>query len=52
MSKILNLVGNGPTPEQIVDDYPVLTVEGIKVTALYAGKRLDHPNQVPAALVA
>lgn len=51
VSKILNLVGNGFTPEQIVEDYPVLKVDDIKAAILYAGERLDHPEPVPAALL-
>lgn len=42
VSMILNLVAHGFTFDQIIEDYPVLTVEDIRAAILYAGARLDR----------
>ncbi len=42
VSLILNLVGHGATFDEIVQDYPILTVEDIRAAILYAEARLDH----------
>lgn len=41
VSLILNLVGNGGSFAEIVEDYPVLTLDDIRAAILYAGARLE-----------
>lgn len=41
VSLILNLVGHGATFDEVVTDYPILTVEDIRAAILYAGARLE-----------
>jgi uncharacterized protein (DUF433 family) len=42
VSLILNLVAHGLTFEEIIDDYPSLTVGDIRAAILYAGARMDR----------
>ncbi len=41
VSLILNLVAYGQPFDEIVSDYPILTIEDIRATILYAGASLD-----------
>lgn len=42
VSLILNLVGHGASFSEIVEDYPVLTLDDVRAAILYAGARLDR----------
>ena len=42
VSLILNLVAHGASFAEIIDDYPILTVEDLRAAILYAGARLDR----------
>jgi len=42
VSLILNLVAHGASFAEIIEDYPILTVEDIRAAILYAGTRLDR----------
>ena len=42
VSLILNLVAHGMTFDEIIDDYPSLSVDDIRTAILYAGARLDR----------
>ena len=42
VSLILNLVGQGGSFAEIVEDYPVLTSDDVRAAILYAGARLDQ----------
>lgn len=46
VSIVMNYVENGHTPEEIIDDYPVLTVEDIAAAVAYAASNpvdFDEP---------
>jgi uncharacterized protein (DUF433 family) len=38
VSLVVNLVANGMSPEEIIEDYPDLEPEDIRQSLLYAGK--------------
>lgn len=42
VSLILNLVAHGASFAEIIEDYPILTVEDIRAAILYAGAHLDR----------
>jgi uncharacterized protein (DUF433 family) len=44
VSLILNLVAHGGSFDDIIRDYPVLTVDDIRAAMLYAGARLDQED--------
>ena len=39
---VLNLVANGKSPKQIVDDYPDLTEADVKAAIEYAAKHMKY----------
>ncbi|MDQ3043738.1 MAG: DUF433 domain-containing protein [Chloroflexota bacterium] len=42
VSLILNLMAHGGTFNEIIEDYPILTLDDIRAAILYAGARLDR----------
>lgn len=43
VSDVLDLLANGLTPEQILEDLPDLELEDIRACLRFASRRLDHP---------
>ncbi|MBI5897762.1 MAG: DUF433 domain-containing protein [Rhodocyclales bacterium] len=43
VSDVLDLLGNGLTAEQVLDELPDLEAEDIRACLLYASRRFDHP---------
>lgn len=40
---MLDLLANGLSPEEIVEEMPDLELEDIRVSLRFASRRLDHP---------
>ena len=40
---ILEMLANGMTPDEILEDYPYLVAEDITATLMYAARQFDHP---------
>lgn len=40
---ILDMLANGMTRQEILDDYPYLEAEDITAVLLYAARQFDHP---------
>ena len=47
VSDVLDLLANGLTPEQVLEELPDLELEDIRASLKFASRRLDHPV-VPA----
>ena len=43
VSDVLNLLANGLSPDQIVEEMPDLELEDIRASLRFASRRLDHP---------
>ena len=43
VSDVLELLANGMTPEQILDEHPDLVLEDIHACLRFASQRLSHP---------
>ena len=43
VSDVLDLLANGLTPEQVLEELPDLVVEDIHACLRYASRRFDHP---------
>lgn len=43
VTDVLDLLANGLTPEQILDELPDLKLEDIRACLRFASRRLDHP---------
>jgi uncharacterized protein (DUF433 family) len=43
VTDVLDLLANGLTPEQILDELPDLELEDIRACLRFASRRLDHP---------
>jgi uncharacterized protein (DUF433 family) len=43
VSDVLDLLANGLTPEQVVEELPDLEAEDILACLRFASRRLDHP---------
>jgi uncharacterized protein (DUF433 family) len=43
VSDVLNLLANGLTPEQVLEELPDLELEDIRASLQFASRRLDHP---------
>jgi uncharacterized protein (DUF433 family) len=43
VSDVLDLLANGLTPEQILEELPDLEMEDIRACLRFASHRLDHP---------
>jgi uncharacterized protein (DUF433 family) len=43
VSDVLDLLANGLTPEEIVEEMPDLELEDIRASLRFASRRLDHP---------
>ena len=43
VSDVLDLLANGLTPEQILEELPDLEHEDIRASLQFASRRLDHP---------
>ncbi len=43
VSDILDLMANGLSPEQIVEEMPDLELEDVRASLKFASRRLDHP---------
>ncbi len=43
VSDVLDLLANGLSPEQIVEEMPDLELEDIRASLRFASRRLDHP---------
>lgn len=40
---VLDLLANGLTPEEIVEEMPDLELEDVRASLRFASRRLDHP---------
>lgn len=40
---ILDLLGAGLSPEQVVAELPILVLEDVRAALVYASRRLNHP---------
>ena len=47
VSDVLDLLANGLTPEQVVDELPDLELEDVRASLRYASRRISHPVLVP-----
>jgi len=45
---VLDLLGNGLTPQQVIEELPDLNPEDIQACLKYASRKLNHPVLVPA----
>ncbi len=43
VTDVLDLLANGLTPEQVVEDLPDLELEDVLACLRFASRRLDHP---------
>ena len=43
VSDVLDLLANGLTPEQVVDELPDLDLEDVRAALRFASQRFDHP---------
>jgi uncharacterized protein (DUF433 family) len=43
VSDVLDLLANGLTPEQVLEELPDLELEDIRASLKFASRRLDHP---------
>jgi uncharacterized protein (DUF433 family) len=43
VNDMLELLGNGVSHQEILEDFPYLEEEDIRACLLYAAKKLDHP---------
>lgn len=43
VSDVLDLLANGLSPEEIVEEMPDLELEDIRASLRFASRRLDHP---------
>ena len=43
VSDVLDLLANGLTPEQILEELPDLEIEDIRACLRFASRRFDHP---------
>lgn len=43
VSDVLDLLANGLTPEQILEELPDLELEDVRACLRFASRRLDHP---------
>lgn len=43
VSDVLDLLANGLTPQQVLDELPDLELEDIRACLRFASRRLDHP---------
>ena len=47
VSDVLDLLANGLTPEQVVEELPDLEQEDVRACLRYASRRISHPVLVP-----
>jgi uncharacterized protein (DUF433 family) len=45
---VLDLLGNGLTPPQVIEELPDLNLEDIQACLKYASRKLNHPILSPA----
>jgi len=45
---VLDLLGNGLTPEQVLEELPALEADDIHACLQYASRKLHHPVLIPA----
>jgi uncharacterized protein (DUF433 family) len=45
---VLDLLGNGLTPQQVIEELPDLNPEDIQACLKYASRKLNHPVLAPA----
>lgn len=45
---VLDLLGNGLTPQQVLEELPDLEMADIQAGLQYASRKLNHPVHVPA----
>ena len=45
---VLDLLGNGLTPEEVLEELPNLEPEDIRACLQYASRKLNHPVLIPA----
>jgi len=43
VSDVLDLLANGLTPEQVLEELPDLELEDVRACLRFASRRLDHP---------
>ena len=43
VTDVLDLLANGLTPEQVIEDLPDLEPEDVRACLRFASQRLDHP---------
>ena len=45
---VLDLLANGLTPQQVIEELPDLEIEDIQACLQFASRKLNHPVLVPA----
>ena len=45
---VLDLLGNGLTPQQVLEELPDLEMADIQACLQYASRKLNHPVLIPA----
>jgi uncharacterized protein (DUF433 family) len=45
---VLDLLANGLTPQQVLEELPDLELDDIRACLQYASRKLNHPVLVPA----
>ena len=45
---VLDLLGNGLTPQQVLEELPDLEMEDVRACLQYASRKLNHPVLTPA----
>ena len=48
VTDVLDLLANGLTPQQVLDELPDLELEDIQACLQYASRKLNHPVLAPA----
>lgn len=46
VTDVLDLLASGLTPESVVKELPLLTVDDVRAAIAYASRRLNHPRLV------
>jgi uncharacterized protein (DUF433 family) len=48
VTDVLDFLGNGLTPQQIIEELPDLEIDDVRACLQYASRRLNHPVLIAA----